>query len=170
MANKAIGPNFFNELSAAGLIGLPFSWGADGVIEFDPRMTQPQIDQVNAVYAAHDPTKADPNATLAAALAAGLAVTSTATPALNGTYAIDAESQRFISGTAASLAARNRLPGGQSTFGYGDMTGAPHNFAAQDFLNFADAVEDYVYALYATARSLIAGQAANWPSPNATIA
>ena len=54
---KNIGPTFGNELDAAGLLGLPFSWGADGTFQFDERMTQPQIDAVNAVYAAHDPTQ-----------------------------------------------------------------------------------------------------------------
>ena len=53
---KAIGPSFSGELKAAGLYGLPFSWGSDGVIQFDPRITQAQLDAVLAVYAAHDPT------------------------------------------------------------------------------------------------------------------
>jgi hypothetical protein len=53
---KAIGETFGNELQVAGLAGLPFSWGADGTFQFDDRMTQAQIDAVNAVYAAHDPT------------------------------------------------------------------------------------------------------------------
>jgi hypothetical protein len=52
-----IGPTFVNELQAAGLLGLPFSWGGDGVIQFAPSMLKAQIDAVNAVYAAHDPTK-----------------------------------------------------------------------------------------------------------------
>ena len=52
---KAIGPSFSDELKAAGLFGLPFSWGADGMFQFDPRMTQAQLNAVLAVYAAHDP-------------------------------------------------------------------------------------------------------------------
>jgi hypothetical protein len=169
MVQKAIGPNFPNELAAAGLLGLQFSWGADGVIEFGPEVTDAQKTAVNAVYAAHDPAKADPNAELAQRLAAGIVITSTATPALNGTYSINEESQRFISGTAAGIAARNRLPGGQATFAYGDAAGQTHAFSQQDFLNFADAVEDYVYLLYATAQQLLAGQSAPWPSNAVTI-
>lgn len=57
MAQKAIGPNFSNELAAAGLSGLPFAWLSGGMITFDPRLTGDQIAQINAVYAAHDPTK-----------------------------------------------------------------------------------------------------------------
>ena len=52
---KPIGPSFGDEIKVAGLLGLPFSWGADGVIQFDPRMTQTQMNAVLAVYAAHDP-------------------------------------------------------------------------------------------------------------------
>lgn len=54
---KPIGPSFSDELKTAGLLGLPFSWGSDGIIQYDARMTQAQIDEVNAVYAAHDPIK-----------------------------------------------------------------------------------------------------------------
>ncbi|MDR6585518.1 hypothetical protein [Herbaspirillum frisingense] len=60
---KKIGETFVSELLAAGLLGLPFAWGEDGAFQFDERMTPEQIDQVEAVYAAHDPTKklpADP--------------------------------------------------------------------------------------------------------------
>lgn len=52
---KAIGPTFADELKAAGLLGLPFSWGADGTIEFRADMPQVQRDAVLAVYAAHNP-------------------------------------------------------------------------------------------------------------------
>lgn len=46
---------FAKELAAAGLAGLPFSWGADGSFQFAPSMTQEQRDAVLAVYEAHDP-------------------------------------------------------------------------------------------------------------------
>ena len=57
---KTIGPHFIAELQAAGLVGLPFTWGEDGAIQFDPRMTQPQRDAVLAVYAAHNPATPAP--------------------------------------------------------------------------------------------------------------
>ena len=67
---KAIGPSFPDELKVAGLLGLPFAWGSDGEIHFDLRMTQAQRDAVQAVYAAHDPTKpaAPPSSPLTQAL------------------------------------------------------------------------------------------------------
>lgn len=68
---KQIGLSFVTELKEAGLLGLPFSWGADGAIEFARTpttfdaegtevpgaflMSQAERDAVLAVYAAHDP-------------------------------------------------------------------------------------------------------------------
>lgn len=57
MAAK-IGPAFSEELAAAGLAGLPFSWGDDGEFNFGDAMTAAQIEAVKAVLAAHDPTAA----------------------------------------------------------------------------------------------------------------
>jgi hypothetical protein len=57
---KAIGPTFRAELAAAGLTGLPFAWGDDGSLTFDARMTPDQVAAVQAIYAAHDPTKIPP--------------------------------------------------------------------------------------------------------------
>jgi hypothetical protein len=52
---KAIGSSFCAELRAAGLLGLPFTWGSDGEITFHPDMPPEQITAVEAVYAAHVP-------------------------------------------------------------------------------------------------------------------
>jgi hypothetical protein len=54
---KAIGSTFPDELLAAGLLGLPFSWDAEGQFTFSEDMSQSQIDAVLAVYEAHDPMK-----------------------------------------------------------------------------------------------------------------
>lgn len=107
---------------------------------------------------------------LDAALTAGVTVTSTATPALNGVYAVDPPSQANISGIATGIAARSRLPGGGSTFNYGDISGGQHAFASADFLNFADAVEDFCYALYAAFEGDAIGGSPSWPSSALTIA
>lgn len=52
---KAIGPTFSSELAAAGLRGLPFAWGADGSIQFDPAITDAEKILIMNVYTAHDP-------------------------------------------------------------------------------------------------------------------
>lgn len=57
---KRIGPTFVTELQVAGLLGLPFSWGPDGVITYGAAMTPAQIAAVEAVYAAHDPDRQPP--------------------------------------------------------------------------------------------------------------
>jgi hypothetical protein len=61
-----IAAHFADELRAAGLTGLPFSWGDDGSFHFDPRITPEQRLAIETVYAAHDPdavpVKPDPQA------------------------------------------------------------------------------------------------------------
>lgn len=69
----AIGPTFGEEIRAAGLSGLPFSWGSDGKIEFGEAMDQDQRGAVLAVAAAHDPKAVlaeppDPDSDLESAL------------------------------------------------------------------------------------------------------
>ncbi|MBI4561518.1 MAG: hypothetical protein HY724_05690 [Candidatus Rokubacteria bacterium] len=49
----AIGPTFSDELRAAGLAGLQFSWGEDGALEFDGSMTPEERQAVQAVYDTH---------------------------------------------------------------------------------------------------------------------
>jgi hypothetical protein len=82
-----------------------------------------------------------------AALLAGCQIVSTGTPALNATYRIDQAQQQTIAGIATGIAARNRVPGGGADFNYPDIDGNLHAFTATNFLDFASAVEDYVYAL-----------------------
>lgn len=53
---KTIGPSFESEIAAAGLRGLPFSWGADGQMNLS-QLTPEQRSAVLAVYNAHDPSR-----------------------------------------------------------------------------------------------------------------
>jgi len=82
-----------------------------------------------------------------AALNAGLAITSTGTPALDATYAVDPASQFKITAIVASIGASGSLPGGGSTITYPDITGTMHTFTSLHFVSLAVAVRDYVYAL-----------------------
>ena len=52
---KRIGPHFFYELQLAELVGLRFSWGDDGSIEYADEITPEQRAAVTAVLDAHDP-------------------------------------------------------------------------------------------------------------------
>jgi hypothetical protein len=105
-----------------------------------------------------------------AALAAGIAIVSTATPALAGTYAISDAQQSKITGITAGINSGKGLPGGGTTFNYPDAAGAMHPFGAADFLNFAKAIEDYVYALIHAEAALLGGHAGTWPAQPVTIA
>lgn len=54
-----IGPTFAAEIASAGLAGLPFSWTATGV-EGRERLAPAQQATLDAVIAAHDPSKLPP--------------------------------------------------------------------------------------------------------------
>lgn len=57
---KQLGSTFDNEVWAAGLGGLPFTWGeTDDSIEGRENLTAPQNSTLDSVIAAHDPTKPD---------------------------------------------------------------------------------------------------------------
>ena len=101
-----------------------------------------------------------------AALAAGVAIESAGTPALNGTYAIDQLSQMDIIAIETSLNAGKGFPGGATSFNYQDASGAMHAFSESNFTDLAAAVRDYVYAL----KSVIAGASTILPAAAATIA
>ncbi len=49
------GPTFADELDAAGLAGIPISWGDSGEIFGRDRLTADQAAALDAVVAAHDP-------------------------------------------------------------------------------------------------------------------
>lgn len=101
-----------------------------------------------------------------AALNAGLTVSSTETPALNGTYAVDQLSQMDIVAIETSLNAGKGFPGGMSPFSYPDATGAMHSFSEADFTDFAAAVRDFVYGC----RAVIGGTSTAVPSNAIQIA
>ena len=55
---KQLGPTFADEVTAAGLGGLPFSWGAtDDSITGRENLTSAQNTTLDGVIAVHDPTK-----------------------------------------------------------------------------------------------------------------
>jgi hypothetical protein len=104
------------------------------------------------------------------AIAGGVAVTSSGTPALNGTYAVDAGSQANIAALSTGIAAGKPLPGGGATFNYPDIEGTQHAFSAANFLNFAAAIEGYIYALDQALATLVNGGSAALPSTPLAIA
>lgn len=100
------------------------------------------------------------------AMAVGASISSTGTPALNGTYAIDQLSQMDIIAIETSLNAGKGFPGGAATFNYPDTGGVMHAFSESNFTDFAAAARDYVYAL----KSVIAGVSTTLPEASVSIA
>ncbi len=112
-----IGPNFYNELFAAGLGGLPFSWSSsDGTITYGPSITDAQKSAIEAVLAAHDPTKPDTTAGIAALTAACAA---TITAALTSSTVVDWSAYRQtclaqLATLTAALAAAGTIEAAQA--------------------------------------------------------
>jgi hypothetical protein len=105
-----------------------------------------------------------PQQVSAAALYAGIAIKSTSTPSLNGTYAVTPTAQADITATITGIAAGEGLPGGGSTFTFLDASGAPHTFTQAQFVALAAAIRNYVYAL-----KLYAAGHGSQPAARATI-
>jgi hypothetical protein len=124
--------------------------------------------QGGALVAYTPPVAAPTPAQLAnTALGAGLAITSTSTPALNGTYAIDNASQGKIAAISVYILTNAKFPGGVASYPLVDMSGTPHTFpTTASFQAFATAVADYVAALDA----IIATNSGTLPTAAKTIA
>jgi hypothetical protein len=88
----------------------------------------------------------DPNGlTPVARIANGIAITSTGSPALNATYAIDPVTQNHITSVATYINTNARFPGGQAPFPWPDITGVSRSFqSTAQFLQFASACADIV--------------------------
>jgi hypothetical protein len=106
---------------------------------------------------------------LPSVMAQGVTITSTATPALNSTYAVDQASLANISALATGIAAGKGLPGGGSTFNYPDATGTMQAFTSANFLAFAAAIETYDYAYTQALAALVSGSTATLPASALTI-
>jgi hypothetical protein len=102
----------------------------------------------------------------AAALAAGITITSTGTPALNGTYTCDATAQARITSVQAYIQANGKFPGSTSTMVWVLMNGSVVTFpTTAEFTAFATAVANYVWDL----DEIILTNAGTLPAAQATI-
>lgn len=100
----------------------------------------------------------------------GIAITSTATPALNATYGLDPTTLSQIQALANDCAVGFGFPGGAGSFAYPDQTGTPHTFASADMVNLYKAMRNLIYAMQTTLAARLQGNNAGWPSQSATIA
>lgn len=103
---------------------------------------------------------------LAVMFANGVIITSTGTPAVNGTYGIDPTNQAKIAFVSSYITLHSAFPNSYSTLTHLDLSGNPHVFPTTTlFQAFATAVADFVTAVD---EAYIAGSA--WPSNAKTIA
>jgi len=78
----------------------------------------------------------------------GIAITSTGTPALNATYAIDPLTQGQIASVSIYIQTNGRFPAALSVLPWPDITGTMHSFVSPaQFTAFATAVADVVTAI-----------------------
>lgn len=102
-------------------------------------------------------------------IAQGIAITSTGTPALNATYALDQNTLTQIQALASDCTLGYGFPGGAGTFDYPDLTGTPHTFASADMVNLYKAMRSVIYLLQVTLAARLQGNDVSWPPLSATI-
>jgi hypothetical protein len=101
-----------------------------------------------------------------ALLATGCAIVSTATPALNATYACDAESRADILSEMVSILAVGAFTNGSASLAWPDVTGAQHTFTVAQFKALATSLGGFV----GTLKPLAAGATGALPAQPVTIA
>jgi hypothetical protein len=101
----------------------------------------------------------------AALLARGLAVTSTATPALNATYPTTPTAQQQVIAEITSILLNGAFADGASTIEWPDVTGGGHAFDVVQFKALATAIAAFVSGCV----KCINGQSTTLPSATATI-
>jgi hypothetical protein len=100
------------------------------------------------------------------AIGAGLAITSTSTPALNGNYATDPNTQSHIQSEMLSVIVNSTFADGTTSVAWPDITGAVRTFSVAEFKALALAIGAYVAALYKVAN----GTSTTLPAATAIIA
>lgn len=104
-----------------------------------------------------------------AAMAAGIIITSTGTPSIDGTYSIGPASQANVNATVTYILLNNAFPRGQQTLPWATVDGTVHLFpSVAVFKAFATAFADFVAAVAVYADSN--GTVGSIPSNQITIA
>lgn len=104
----------------------------------------------------------------AAAIAAGLTVTSAATPAMNDIYSVSDVAQANITSIQASIASGLGFPNGAATLTYFG-SGGSHSITAANWTNLAKALRDYKYNLQVALFTAQSGGTPTWPAASVTI-
>ena len=136
-----------------------------GEVEFNGLATSAELAAAFSGYTAAVAAQQVPiNA--AAALAGGLAVTSTSTSSLNGTYAVDSNTTAEINAEITSILLNTTFTDGTTALAWPDVTGAAHSFNVAQFKALATAIASFVTSVNKYAR----GQLSSLPPSTAVIA
>lgn len=109
-------------------------------------------------------------AALTAKINAGIAITSTGTPAISATYALDALTLSQVQSVAQDAGSGLGLPGGASTFTYPDITSQPRTFTSAQLIAVYRAMRDLLLTLNTQAAVMTHGGQPSWPTQTAVIA
>ncbi len=99
-------------------------------------------------------------------LSVPVAITSTSTPALSGSYGITMQDQAHIGAEVQSLMLNGTFADGSSTVAWPDASGAVHTFSMAEFKAFATAIGAFVAACY----KVLNGSSTTLPGNAVTIA
>jgi hypothetical protein len=130
--------------------------------------TEPTTTELEAAFSGYSVASAAATlvASAQAQLAAGLAITSTGTPALDATYPCDPTAQQQINAEITSILLNDTFTDGSTALNWLDATGAAHSFSIANFKNLAT-----VLAAFVTGNlKCINGQSSTLPATSATIA
>lgn len=140
-----------------------------GEVVFPTYATPQQLTSAFPGYAAAVAAQ-QAQASFASALATGLAVSSTGTPAFSATFALDPTTQSELAGIAGRVALTGTFPGGGTSYAFPDINGAQVSIPTVAlFKNFFAAYGDYLQALNQAAAIAQAGGAWSPPSSTKTI-
>jgi hypothetical protein len=141
----------------------------EGEVFFAGAPTETALEEAFSGYAAAANALAA-QAAYASAIAAGVTISSTGIPALNGIYAITPQACALITSEQVNIAATAaqstaKFTNGQTTRNWQDQSGALHLFPSPaEFTLFAEAVASYVDALYAALQMALINNTA-WAAP-----
>jgi hypothetical protein len=89
-------------------------------------------------------TTTTPGVTAANLLRAGLTITSTATPAINGTYTVLGALDNAFQAECNAVALNGTFADGTENLNWPDRNNAIHSFSVANFKNFAGAISNFI--------------------------
>lgn len=125
------------------------------------KSTQSQLTALQTAYATGPEFIYDSN------IAKGIAVTSTSTPALNGTYPCDDYTVSDVAAELDSIMLNGTFVDGASTVQWANALGAAQTFSIAQFRALGTFMGKYVGMNKAAVLAVYNGQTPNWPSSNA---